>query len=65
MTQVLLVETDLRRRNKLKLLLQSNGFSVAESDGEKTGGEPFEEIDLAQVDCIVASAELLAAGPEV
>ncbi len=59
MTQVLLVETDQQRRAELKSLLQSNGFSVVETEPPGIDGDMFEGLDSGHIDCIVATADLM------
>jgi two-component system response regulator HydG len=59
MTQVLLVETDNQHRDKLKSLLQSNGFAVVEAGPWATEGAGVSGLDLSRIDCVVASADLL------
>lgn len=55
MTQVLIVEPDAPARERLRDILESNGFSVAEAG--QAGSRMLDSMDVAGYPCIIASAE--------
>ncbi len=55
MTQVLIVEPDAAARERLRDILESNGFSVAEPG--PAGSRVLESMDFSAYPCVVASAD--------
>ncbi len=62
MTQVLIVEPDAPARARLRGILESNGFTVAEPELTATGELAIASLDLASCPCIVASADRCVSG---
>jgi two-component system, NtrC family, response regulator HydG len=56
MTQVLIVEPDAAIRSRLRDILDSNGFTVAEPGAACLQRRGLESIDVSGYDCIIASA---------
>jgi two-component system, NtrC family, response regulator HydG len=65
MTQVLIVQPDAAARARLRGILESNGFSVAEPSAACLQVRALESVDVSGYACILASCEFGADGLEV
>jgi two-component system, NtrC family, response regulator HydG len=65
MTQVLIVHPDTAARARLRGILESNGFSVAEPGAACLQPRALESVDVSSYPCIIASCEFGADGLEV
>jgi two-component system, NtrC family, response regulator HydG len=65
MTQVLIVEPDASARARLRGILESNGFSVAEPNAACLASRALESLDVSGYSCIVASTSLSSHGLDV
>src|SRR6056297_3581500 len=62
MTQVLIVEPDAPARARLRSILESNGFTVAEPSSASLSSHALESMDVTAYSCVVASVEGCGAG---
>jgi two-component system, NtrC family, response regulator HydG len=65
MTQVLIVEPDPASRMRVRGILESNGFSVAEPNAACLASRALESLDISGYSCIIASTSLGNDGLEV
>jgi two-component system, NtrC family, response regulator HydG len=65
MTQVLIAEPDAAARARLRQILESNGFSVAEPSAACLQPRALESLDVSAYACIIASSLIGADGLDV